>query len=53
MKIEGAIVILQNLKQCQLGVIAEPTRIATNVYNTLVASQSKEILFFPAPFYPL
>ena len=33
-----------------LGVLTETTRIATNVYNTLVATKGKNILFFPARF---
>ncbi len=33
-----------------LGVLTEATRIATNVYNTLVATKGKDILFFPARF---
>jgi len=33
-----------------LGVLTETTRIATNVYNTLVATRGKDILFFPARF---
>lgn len=33
-----------------LGVLTETTRITTNVYNTLVATKGKDILFFPARF---
>jgi nicotinate phosphoribosyltransferase len=33
-----------------LGVLTETTRIATNVFNTLVATKGKDILFFPARF---
>ncbi len=33
-----------------LGAIARRTRIATNVFQTLVAARSKEVLFFPARF---
>lgn len=33
-----------------LGVLTETTRVATNVYNVLVAAGGKEILFFPARF---
>ncbi len=50
MKIRGRYRDFAKLETVLLGVIAEPTRIATNVYNTLVASRSKEILFFPARF---
>ena len=49
-KIRGRYRDFAKLETVLLGVIAEPTRIATNVYNTLVASHSKEILFFPARF---
>ncbi len=33
-----------------LGVLTDATRVATNVYNTLVAAAGKDILFFPARF---
>lgn len=33
-----------------LGVLTEATRVATNVYNTLLATKGKDILFFPARF---
>ena len=33
-----------------LGAIARRTRIATNVFKTLVAARGKEVLFFPARF---
>ncbi len=33
-----------------LGVLTEASRIATNVYNTVVAARGKDILFFPARF---
>ena len=33
-----------------LGVLSEATRIATNVYNVLVAARGKNVLFFPARF---
>lgn len=33
-----------------LGVLTETTRVATNVYNTLLATKGKDILFFPARF---
>lgn len=34
-----------------LGMLADPTRVATNVYNVLKASRGKTILFFPARFH--
>ena len=33
-----------------LGALTEATRVATNVYNTLVAAEGKDVLFFPARF---
>lgn len=33
-----------------LGAITEATRVATNVYNVLVAAKGKDVLFFPARF---
>jgi nicotinate phosphoribosyltransferase len=33
-----------------LGVLSEATRVATNVYNVLVATRGKDVLFFPARF---
>jgi len=33
-----------------LGILTRASRVATNVYNTLVAARSKPVLFFPARF---
>ncbi len=33
-----------------LGVLTEASRVATNVYNVLVATRGKDVLFFPARF---
>jgi nicotinate phosphoribosyltransferase len=33
-----------------LGVLTRSSRVATNVYNTLIAAQGKPVLFFPARF---
>nr|WP_269438224.1 nicotinate phosphoribosyltransferase [Phosphitispora fastidiosa] len=33
-----------------LGVLTEATRVATNVYNVMVATRGKDVLFFPARF---
>ncbi|MBN1310174.1 MAG: nicotinate phosphoribosyltransferase [Anaerolineae bacterium] len=33
-----------------LGILSRASRIATNVYNTLVAARGKSVLFFPARF---
>jgi len=50
LKIRGKYSHFAKLETPILGVLAVPTRIATNVFNTLVASKAKEILFFPARF---
>ena len=50
LKIRGIYRYFGKLETVLLGVIAEPTRIATNVFNVLVASRDKEVLFFPARF---
>jgi nicotinate phosphoribosyltransferase len=51
-KVRGSHRYFAKLETILLGAMAEPTRIATNVFNTLVAASSKEILFFPARFTP-
>lgn len=50
LKVRGRYRDISHLETPILGVMAEPTRIATNVYNTLVAADGKDILFFPARF---
>ncbi|BEP28253.1 nicotinate phosphoribosyltransferase [Helicovermis profundi] len=50
LKIRGRYRDFAYLETVLLGVLSEPTRIATNVYNTLVAANGKEVLFFPARF---
>lgn len=50
LKIRGRYRDFAHLETVLLGVLSEPTRIATNVYNTLVASEGKDLLFFPARF---
>lgn len=50
LKVRGIYRYFAKLETVLLGVIAEPTRIATNVFNVLVASRTKEVLFFPARF---
>ncbi|WP_434131031.1 nicotinate phosphoribosyltransferase [Sporomusa sphaeroides] len=51
-KVRGNHRYFAKLETVMLGAIAEPTRIATNVFNTLVAARNKEVLFFPARFTP-
>lgn len=51
-KIRGNHRYFAKLETVMLGALAEPTRIATNVFNTLVAARSKDVLFFPARFTP-
>lgn len=50
LKIRGRYRDFAHLETVLLGVLSEPTRIATNVYNTLVAAEGKDVLFFPARF---
>lgn len=39
-----------NLETPTLGILTRASRVATNVYETLVAAQGKPIMFFPARF---
>jgi nicotinate phosphoribosyltransferase len=50
MKVRGVYRHFGHLETAILGVLTVPTRVATNVYNTLVATQGKQVLFFPARF---
>jgi len=50
LKIRGRYRDFAHLETVLLGVLSEPTRIATNVFNTLVAANGKDVLFFPARF---
>jgi nicotinate phosphoribosyltransferase len=50
LKIRGRYRDFGHLETVLLGVMAVPTRIATNVYNVLVAAKGKPVLFFPARF---
>lgn len=50
MKVRGRYRDFGHLETAILGVLTVPTRIATNVYNLLVAANGKPILFFPARF---
>ncbi len=50
MKIRGRYRDIALLETPILGALTRSTRIATNVYNTLVAARGKPVLFFPARF---
>lgn len=50
LKIRGRYRDFAKLETPILGVLTEATRIATNVYNVLVAARGKDLLFFPARF---
>ena len=50
MRIRGRYRDFAILETPVLGAIARRTRIATNVFKTLVAAQGKEVMFFPARF---
>lgn len=50
MKIRGRYKDFAHLETPYLGVLGEPTRIATNVYHIVKAANGKPILFFPARF---
>ena len=50
LKVRGRYSDFAELETPILGVLTEGSRIATNVYNTLVAAKGKDLLFFPARF---
>lgn len=50
LKIRGRYRDFGYLETAILGVLSVPTRVATNVYNVLVATRGKQVLFFPARF---
>ncbi len=50
MRIRGVYHHFALLETPMLGIISRASRIATNVYNTLKASNGKPVLFFPARF---
>jgi nicotinate phosphoribosyltransferase len=50
LKVRGPYRYFAMLETPTLGILSRASRIATNVYNTLVASRGKPILFFPARF---
>ncbi len=50
LKVRGTYSHFAMLETPTLGILSRASRIATNVYNTLVAARGKPILFFPARF---
>jgi len=50
LKVRGRYRDFAKLETPILGVLTESSRVATNVYNTLVAARGKDIYFFPARF---
>lgn len=50
LKVRGKYKEIARLETPILGVLSEATRVATNVYNVLLAAGGKDILFFPARF---
>lgn len=50
LKVRGVYRHYALLETPTLGILSRASRIATNVYNTLVAARGKPILFFPARF---
>jgi nicotinate phosphoribosyltransferase len=50
MRIRGRYRDFAILETAMLGVLTRSSRVATNVYNTLIAAHGKPVLFFPARF---
>lgn len=50
MKVRGCYRHFAMLETPTLGILSRASRIATNVYNTLIAARGKPVLFFPARF---
>lgn len=50
LKVRGRYRDFAKLETPILGVLTETSRVATNVYNVLVAANGKNVLFFPARF---
>jgi len=50
LRVRGAYRSFAMLETPTLGILSRASRIATNVYNTLVAASGKPVLFFPARF---
>lgn len=50
MRVRGRYRDFSMLETSTLGILARASRVATNVYDTLVAAKGKQMLFFPARF---
>lgn len=50
MKVHGRYRDFANLETPILGILTRASRVATNVYDTLIAARGKQVLFFPARF---
>jgi nicotinate phosphoribosyltransferase len=50
LKVRGVYRYIAMLETPTLGILSRASRIATNVFNTLVAAKGKPVLFFPARF---
>ncbi len=50
MKVRGRYRDFAILETAMLGVLTRGSRVATNVYNTLISAKGKPIMFFPARF---
>lgn len=50
MKVRGRYRYFAQLETPTLGILARSSRVATNVYQTLVAAKGKPMMFFPARF---
>ncbi len=50
MRVRGRYRDFANLETPILGILTRASRVATNVYNTLIAAKGKPVLFFPARF---
>ena len=50
LRVRGRYRDFANLETPTLGILTRASRVATNVYETLIAARSKPVLFFPARF---
>lgn len=50
LRVRGRYADFANLETPTLGILTRASRVATNVYDTLVAARGKPVLFFPARF---
>ncbi len=49
-RVRGRYADFANLETPTLGILTRASRVATNVYDTLIAAKGKPVLFFPARF---